>query len=427
MDHRYVSASSVQAKTLRSSARFVIVAGGAVARGLLAFSLQVLLAKTLPLAEYGQVVAALAVVNLITPIAGFGLSALSLKHLSEGAFNSIWVKKTLTVACYTCLVSAVLAFAWSLAVENGKRFPLIILLLLPSVFAQVLADLLSAIFQIESKLIRLSLAQNSQSISRLLGCAGLLFSSTLLAISVGFFITGIFAICLLAIVLHKQYALLMIGKSNMGMREDASVNAIIKSAAPFAVADIIYAASTQLSTVALSSILSAEEMAAVGITMTVMTGIYLIPVVTYQRLYLHKFHKLAICNKPELNRLLNRNWARMAAIGGGAAMAVWLFSDFAINKFFGPGHSAAIELLKIIAAGIPARFAAIPMLSVMATGGFIGRRNTFMLFGTLVSVSLMLVGGGIFGLKGVGWTMVACEFSFFLLYLFLVKRAYFRP
>lgn len=393
---------------------------GALGSAGLAFSVQAVLARSLSPSEYGRFIAALAVVTIIAPAVGFGVPAFWLKaYGTEGWAARRWMEvsvRFIVRSALVCLVAAAL-WAWIGTADTGTRQML--LLMLPVVLTQGAIEMASAKLQLEEKFGRVAMWQALQHTGRLflvVACWQLGARGESIALGFG---------CIGAIVtfgawrsvsgLRRGAAKLIGHGSRSAPRGESehspapSIAELWRNAMPFGVSSLLFYAYGQSGLVIVSHLGTPQEVGAYSVAVTILTALYLLPTVLFQKLLMPRFHRWAASGDERLERAYRQGNKWMFASGVVLAGITALLAPFAIPLVFGRQYDQSVNVIVLMSLSTPFRFLTVSASSVMTTGDLIRVRNRCASAALLISVVAGVIGVRLAGIRGAAVASVTGE------------------
>lgn len=375
----------------------------------LAFAVQAALARSLSPLEYGRYAAALAIVTIIAPAVGFGVPAFWLKaYGTEGWSARRWIEPSLRVVTRSALVCLAAAALWAWIGAADVHVSRLLLWMLPVVLAQGAIEMASAKLQLEEKFARVAVWQAAQHAARLalvLACWKLGAGSD--AIASGFGLIGAWvtfgAWCSITSLRSGEAELVGHGQKPA----DASVNLsmpstkeVWRNAAPFGVSSLLFFAYAQSGIVVVSHFAVPEDVGAYGVAVTILSALYLLPSVLFQKLLMPRFHRWSASGDERLARAYRAGNKWIFAAGVVLAGLAALLAPVAVPLVFGDKYGQSVSMVALMMLSTPFRFLTISASSVMTTCNLLRVRNRCAAIALLFSVVAGIIGvrhGGIAG------------------------------
>lgn len=342
----------------------------------MAFLTQALLAHELGPASYGLFTSSLAMVSMIAPLAGFGVSQFWLKvYGGEGWTANRWLRPSLQFLVVTTLLTLSIIALWAFTGAPADA-TVTLLLLLPVVLATLAAALLGSKLRLEERHQALALWQLIAPGSRLLVAAMLLVVPMLAVhfVAAGY---GVVSLVLTLLAAPQVFAMLRgeIRLHGHGRRPALTCDngpmpgpiQLWSQAWAYGLAAVLYPIFFQISTVLLKYLDGNVEAGIFGIGLAVMTAIYLIPATLYQKFLLSKQHRWAV-HDPSKFWLVYRH-GNIAMLVSGVLLAAMLVlaAPWIVPLVFGEKYDAVVPVLLVLAVCIPIRFLSVGVGSALLT------------------------------------------------------------
>lgn len=167
---------------------------------------------------------------------------------------------------------------------------------------------------------------------------------------------------------------------------------ILREALPFSLTRVIEYAELQLPVILAVSLFAPESAGWVAAGLTLMQGLLLLPIALFHRLLRPRFHALASSSPRDLRRWSLLGTAAMFLAGLAAAVVIHPFADLILKATFGSAFDAGARFLEHLLWVVPVWFAATTVGATMVT-----RRQA-----DVRSVSQTL---GILMLAGISWML----------------------
>ncbi len=356
---------------------------------------QSLLARQLGPGTYGLFASSLATVSMIAPFAGFGLSQFRLRvYGAEGWGADRWIRPSLRMSLLTGAVACLAVIAWALLAPADTRG--VLLLLLPIIPGLLAVELVSCKLRLEERYRSLAGWQ-------LLIPSGRLFVA-IAAVAVSLqhawpaalgyaIVAGLVA--LLAIP-HVR-AMLDGGMELHGHGPRPAqllplpvptARLLWSQAWPYGVAAALYPIFFQVSTVMLKYLGGDEHAGRFGISMAVMTAIYLIPTTIYQKFLLSKLHRWATHDRPRFWLVYRRGILAMLALGLAIGASMLVLVPVLVPIAFGPEYAGVVAILSVLALCPPIRFLCTAVGSILLTGTHMYYRVVMMAIAAAVTIAM---------------------------------------
>jgi len=347
---------------------------GSLASAATVFLSQIVLARQLSPGGYGDLAAAIAAVNLLSPLAGFGIQGFWLNVFGSEGWGAVrWIYPSIRFLVLSSLLALVLLYGWAVLGSHNGSSRQLVCLLLPLVAAYPLTEVVTCKLQIEERYSSLALWQLAPNLARLilLVIMAIATSSNLEAakvaeaysfVAVGIFITGSFQVMAMA---RGRLAL-------KGHAEEQSPQAsivpkinyrlssidVVRQAWPYGMSGIFYIVYYQSDIILLELLAGDKAAGAYNVAFVIMMGVYLLPNAIYQRFLLPKFHRWEKSNVELSLRIYRAGNGVMLALGVLTTCTLLMLIPWLIPVCFGVHYQDAIGPLTILAFCAPVRFLA---------------------------------------------------------------------
>jgi O-antigen/teichoic acid export membrane protein len=400
---------------------------------LFGFASNVALAHALSVSSFGAYSAAITTVALAGTISSFGTGAFWLRMFGlEGARAGRWIGPTLSLVSVTS-TAAILSLAVIAPATFGATLNRdLILILMPLALSQTGLELCQTRYQLEERHNWVAAIQTLPNLGRLLAALMALFFS-LNAVETGLCLS----IYSVAVLLIATTSLLAAAKSGFHLPAYRSVVAsdtqekppptptlrdVLAKASPFALATISYPLYFQGGLLTLSI---AGDNHATGIfsaAFLILTAIYLLPAVTYQKFLTGRMHWWAEHDRLTFAKVHRTATLILLTSGIVIAVVVHEMAQPLVDLLYANRISEAGSVLSVLALAIPFRFLSSAMGGVLLTGQNVGRRATHEAVATVITIglTLMLLPG--WGVIGVAMASVMSEMYLCAVYTFMATR-----
>lgn len=359
---------------------------------------QSLLARQLGPAAYGLFASSLASVSMIAPFAGFGLSQFRLRvYGAEGWAADRWTAPSVRLSLVTGSLACGAVVVWAVLAPpvTGRT----LLLLLPIVPALLAVELVGCKLRLEERYQVLAGWQLLIPAGRLLIAllAVLLAAKHVVPVAFGY---GVVAALVAAMAFPHVRAMLR-GEMELhghGPRPDRptprpmpTARQVWSEAWPYGVAAALYPIFFQISTVMLKYLGGDVHAGRFGISMAVMSAIYLIPTTIYQKFLLSKLHRWATHDRPRFWMVYRRGIVAMLGLGCAVGALLLLAMPTIVPIAFGAAYLGVVPVLTVLALCPPIRFLSTAVGSVLLTGTHMYYRVLMMGVAAVVTIALDLL------------------------------------
>lgn len=393
---------------------------GALGSAGLAFAVQATLARSLAPAEYGRFAAALAVITIVAPAVGFGVPSFWLKaYGTEGWAAQRWMDASVRFVARSAVLCVVAIALWAWLGTTDGRTGRLLLWMLPVVLTQGAIEMASAKLQLEEKFGRVALWQGIQHGARLLlvlACWKLAASSE--AVALGFGAIGA-AVTLGAWrsvrTLRRGMAELVghgarfVAQSAGATQSNPSTRELWHNALPFGMSSLLFYAYGQSGLIIVSHFGTTRDVGVFSVAVTMLTALYLLPTVLFQKLLLPRLHRWAASGDARLERVYREGNKWMFASGTALAVIAAALAPSVVPLVFGRQYAQSVDVVMLMALSTPFRFLTVSASSVMTTGNLIRVRNRCAFAALLFSALAGVTGVVVMGVVGAALASIAGE------------------
>jgi len=402
----------------------------------LTFAIQVFLARILPQSEFGAFYAALSLVTLIAPFAGFGVGSLMLKVFGEEGWAAIrWLRPALNFTVFSCIAALILVLIFGLFFERDELSSKVLYLLSLIIISQALFEYSGAIFQLEGKYNKLSLLHIAPHAMRffLVFLLYLTYGDALNAITIAqaYLFIGIIIAAIGWTITNRatQGNLSLVGhtkQSPSSYQDRLSAITIFKQAWPFVLAGVFYLIYFQSNIILVKYMLGNESAAQYSVAVTIMAGVYILPSVIYQKFLLPNIHIWANHNTGKLKTVYHQGNIAMLAIGTITSISLIAFSKFFIVFLFEKNYIISSDLVAILALGVPFGFISANIGAMLTPKNNMKIKVNCMGLAAIFNVILTMILIMQYGLIGAAYASVATELFLLILYFVTTQKFVFK-
>lgn len=401
---------------------------GSLTGAALAFFTQVILAKGLGVAEFGRFSSALATVTLLAPLAGFGVAPLWLKEFGLEGWGALrWINASFKFILGSTVLVLILVFSWASLGVNDENSKLIILILSACVLGQVGVELVSSKFQLEERYFTLACWQLLPHLFRFSVSALLIWQfSDIFSIELAATVYSAVAIFFLLLSITPLFNL---ARGELTLKGHATVDgsatmncpnwaSVASNAWPFGFAAFAHLIYYQSDIILIKYMVGDEAAGHYNVAFIVISAVYLLPSVIYQKFLLPKIHRWAAHDKEKLHLIYRKGNLAMFAFGIIAMTGVWIFGELFITLLFGQGYIKAAAFLMILAFSIPMISVAFNAGAILTTNEHAKTKVKYMLIVAALNLALNLWAIPKWGAQGAAFTTVFSNFALLTLYIY---------
>lgn len=388
--------------------------GYASVAGLLA---QVWIARGLSVEGHGIFTAALATVNIASPLVGMGVGMFWYERFGEEGDDAVnWVRPSVVMYAATLVAVALLIVGWGEFTASSPDIAYAAYWLIPMAGMSGIGIIMQARYQVER---RYSMVSVWRSVLPTIKLGGGLFL-VLVGGTVGTLVMSIGVASGLAVLVGVGILLRWAGTprtGSIGLGEPKpvwpeavrQVPTVWKAAFPHGVAGLLYLISLQADIVLLSWYDTATVVSGYGIAYVLVSSLYLIPNVLYQMYLMPRMHALVHTDRMALRALVRAGNVAMPILGVVLVIPLVLGLQPIIGGVFGEEYLFAIPAASVLLLSVPFRFAGASVGGLMSTEGMKHAKVKFLAVSTAANIAANLVLIPRFGAVGAAWATVASE------------------
>lgn len=397
-----------------------------------AFLLQIVLARSFSVEDYGAFASAFTLVSLLIPLVGFGIAQYWLKVFGQsgyGAFSS--VRPGEQVVKLNASIVAICLLAWAFFGPHTPLMAIALCLLFFYLLGQVGVELLMVRFQLEGNYLLLSVWQVLPSLVRLIFGLLIVFLLGELAsithLLVMFAAIGV-STFILSMVFLRPFYLGVIKLDGHEKHQGDSNNAFLdriettyKQAWPFALATLFYLIYFQSDIILLQYLVGEWSAGIYNVAFIIMAAVLLFPGVLYQKLLLPKMHRWAYHDSKRFNDAFKVGNLLMLVLGVLAMFFAWWLVPWLVPIAFGSDYADSIDVFLMLAFTIPVLFVASSYGSILVTQENI--RTKVLLMGVVALLNIVLNSLWIpeYGMVGAALSTLLSNAVLLLLYMMASK------
>ncbi len=399
------------------------------------FLSQILIARNLGPHDFGVFSGVMTVVSLLAPLCGFGVAQFWLRAFGEEGWKAVrWVRPSLFLVGLVTLFITTLVFFWGALGASNDTEKIFYMSLSFFIWGQVSVEMLSGKLQLEENYIGLGLSQLSPHLLRFI-----MILSALYILPTEAHVAGIaFSYVLAALVVlggclgkfrkmyYYKFKLVGHGSRTVDYACSPKLNELVRNSFPFAMAGVFHLVYFQGSVFFLAYLDSPRAAGLYNVAFVVMSALYLVPSIVYQKYLLPKIHRWANQDRIMFHSSYKLGSLMMLAAGAGATLFIWIFSDFLLPLIFGDQYIEAVVLLKWLAVCAPLRFTATSVGAVLLTHSHMQRKVAYMGIVAILSFTLNIVLIPHFSVYGAVISIITSEVVLLGLYYYAARRYVFK-
>lgn len=393
---------------------------------------QIIIARGLGPENFGLFSSALGTVNLLLPLAGFGVATFWLKLFGQRGWEAIhWLPASFSFIILSSLAVMFTLVLWALFGPHDASTKSVISILFLLVLGHVSIELFGAKCQLEEKYGKLALLQMLSPLGRffLALCFFLFGSLNIQSISISY---ALLSLCILIVCLLPLYRMKQ-GQFNLkghGVRDIKPSNVPIRKVNVFdecwvfGVAGMFYFIWSQSHVVFIKYFSGDVDAGEYSVALILMNAISMLPAVIYSKYLMPKIHRWANKDLFQLKKVFYAGNKIMLLLGLVMMLAVWLLGELIIVKLFTDEYKASAQLLLILALVLPVRFVGHSIGAMLVAKENMKSKVKVMGIIAALNVLLNFIALPIWGVQGVAYVTVFSEIILVTLYYILVKKIY---
>ena len=405
---------------------------GAIGAAGLAFLTQVVLARALSPQDFGALSAAFSVVSILAPVAGFGLANCWLQVFGREGWGALrWLQSSFVFLRFSIAIAYVLLGLWLLT-SSGEHleYKVILGILSFQIVGQAYFEIVTSKFQLEERYAAASIWQSTPQLVRfcfvylsfIFGLTSLLHYSVCYALS-----------SFIVLVLAKQ-SLRDMRSGNLRLKghgakqrdvvtpEKISLGYIYSASWPFGFAGLFYLCFSQSPIVILERLLGAKEAGFFNVAFLIISAVYILPSIIYQRYLMPKLHRWAMHDRSKFRKVFKLGNAMMLLVGILFMILVWFSAEFVTMIAFGSDYSESATFLKVYSLAIPGRFLSTSVGAVLVTQDHMRRKVILMGLSAACSIVAGILMVKSYGAIGAVFSAIVSEYILLLIYLWASKK-----
>lgn len=407
---------------------------GAILASGISFVVQVALARGLGAESFGLFSATVGTINLIMPLAGFGISAFWLKVFGEEGWGGMrWLRPSFNfISLSTGLVIFALVVWAYLGPHDAVTSELLKVMSL-LVLGNVSLELLKSKLQLEEKYITLAGWQLAYPLMKLILLMSLVYvdRANIMNVGWGFSILSVATFILVASSLYQmlkgKFSLKGHGSSaafNPKIMPPISITEVSKQSWVFGFAGMFYVIWSTSNVVLLKYFLGNESAGIYSVSLLVINAICILPGVVYSKYLMPKIHRWANQDIPKLRETYITGNKIMLILGAFMMLGVFLFGELMIINLFGKEYSKSASILLLLSITLPIKFVGHSVGAMLVAKENMHKKVKLMGFVALLNVAINIVAIPLWGVYGVAISSIVSECVLLFLYYILVKKVY---
>ncbi|SMY35613.1 Polysaccharide biosynthesis protein [Photobacterium malacitanum] len=355
---------------------------------LLAFIVQVIMARGLEPQEYGKLNTILTICTLLAPLAACGVPQALLKKSSEKNASKDNYLQAFVLLILICFIICFFLYVLILNIIGFKP-SLLIVSLYSLIIAQVLYEVVISIFQINGQFKILSYWQPIINLTKLSMIAIVFYFE----LSNDWYYISLF-ISAINIVIFSIYIL---KKNNRWYKKIPIKNTLRRiyivrySCVGFCISSILYLIYYQSDIIILNYISGNKSVGLYSVAFTILSAAYILPSVIFNKYYLPFYHKWMINDKKKLIETHRKSTVIMFLIGAFTYICIYLSCDEFISLVYGSEYKDSASYLKLLALNIPIVYFYSSSGLILMTGNLLSIKLRGMFIAAAINIILNLI------------------------------------
>jgi O-antigen/teichoic acid export membrane protein len=421
------SQSSPLVPDRRPIGRIVTLLCGAITAAGLGFAVQLVLSRTLDVPSYGRFVAMLAVANVLSPLASWGLGWMWLQVYGSEGWNAYrWISVSLRALGLSSSAAIVLMVSYLLVSEptSSNNVIIVVMAMIVIMLSQSQVEIVSARLQLEERYGLLTVWQLFAPVGRALIILMLLEAGyrDRLSLLVGFALVAtaasVFAIVSFENVRRGGLKLAGHGQAppTPPRQPPPELRHVFTEALPYVMQTMFFLVGSQGIVAIIERLLGPRDAAIYNVAFLILSAVYLIPTVIYTKYLVGKIFRWWAQDRQMFNAAFHVGVAVLLGLGLLCMAIVMVAAPLLVSILFGSQYGDAVPVLMILAIAIPLRFVLHTYAAAFYSRQNMLRKVCCLGIAVAAGVALNLILTPHFGLNGAAIAAVAADFLLLLLY-----------
>jgi O-antigen/teichoic acid export membrane protein len=388
------------------------------------FFMQLTLARQLTTFDFGVLSSSIAIVTLFASLAGFGIPGFWLEIFSKEGQNGVrWIYSSFLLSIFGALAAFLMLNLWAMYGNHGILMASTLSILSFYMFGQVVVELVNSKLQLEGRYTVLAMWQFLPQLARFLFILILSYTAVFtfsieMVVYVYLFTTLVTVIAGFTMLTRMYYGYFSLEKHiNLKQSEDRipTVIQVASRSWPFGLLSFFFLIYFQSDIIMLMYLSGGDFAGIYSAACLLLTVVYLLPGVVYQKYLLPKFHYWANHDQKYFYTFYKTGNFVMLALGMFVMVLLWQYSDRAILIFFGEKYQDAVPIIKVLSIAVPIHLIIMSVGSVLITHDA-RLKLKYMGIATIVNIVLNFILIPLFEAFGAAVATVASELILLMLY-----------
>ncbi|MCS0627735.1 polysaccharide biosynthesis C-terminal domain-containing protein [Telluria mixta] len=405
--------------------RIVILLIGTAGNALIAFLTHLLLTRNLAVDDYGRVVAITAAVTMVTPVASMCIGWFWLElYGREGEAAVRWGPGSRMASLGAFSISSAVLVGYGMLA--GIASPVVLACACMMLAGQSLAETRAVRLQLEERYNALGVWQAAPQALRSAAVLAMLVVSSGLSDQTAMMAYGFAALVVAALSSGSIQAVTdggvrIPGAGRARRRDDATgepaVSACFKAAWPFSLVTLFYLVYSTGILALLNPLIGAAASAYYNIGFLLFNSLAMLPSVIYGKFLVGKLFRWWSHDREKFVAVFHLGVAAHFGLGIVLGALMWWTAPVVVPLLFGEHYRDAVPVVRILALAVPIRFVQHGYGAVLFSKEHIRRKVRYMGQAALLSVVLLVVLAGRYGVTGAAVTSVASELALLVFYM----------
>jgi len=400
------------------------------------FLTQVLLARNLGTESFGLFSAALGMVNLLVPLAGFGIAGFWLKIFGQEGWRGIrWLPASFKFIFLSTATVAIAMLLWAEFGPNDEQTKSVLKIFLWLLLGSAAVELFSAKLQLEERFGVLAIWQILPGLLKFLAVIGLmLFINEKLILTQ---IAWAYAVVSISMIILVIFPLLLMFRGDFSLKghggnvngvpiDSVRVIDVISESWAFGLAGMFHFVYFQGSVLIIKYMLGDVSAGLYSSAFLIVSVVYIFPSVIYNKFLYPKIHRYANSDLDSLYKIYIYGSRLMFGFGVVVSFVLCFISPFVFPLLFGEDFLPAVDIILVLAIAIPVRFLATSIGSMLLTKNNVRIKVVLMGFVAIISIPLNIFLVRLYDVQGAAIATVIAELLLLALYVRVVRSSVFK-
>ncbi|NML29122.1 oligosaccharide flippase family protein [Zoogloea dura] len=413
--------SDSNAKSLVTVVKLVLAMGGGAG---LVFLNQLILAKYLDVESYGLLSSSLAILNVLSPIAGYGIGGLWLRLSAKRVkVRPHTVKASLLIALASSCIAVLVAVFLAVCTKGPYSLEaIVVFILLPVMFNQASLALMTSVAQSVRRYSDVGLAQMAPHVGRLVsGGVGAGLLSSLYVTAWGYALTA-FIVFVYQIFYVVKWVGVEWGEIRAKVVSPRYFKRVLRASTPYALNLIFSFALVQIPVYLASVKFGNYYSGQFAICVAILQLLYIVPNAVFGQYLLPVFHRMARGDRNGLVRMYRKSALYVVAVAAVLAVAVAVIVPKVISHAFGEKYGLAADYLPVLVLAVPLRSWSTAVGAVLLAVNETKGKLIAMLLAVFAQVGFILYPLSQAALPVIVGSVVAAEVTLLVAYIVVASR-----